>query len=123
MKKLLGIVVLGLMLSGNAYADEGLDITCLNMKTMLGQKSKPLKFRIEATAFYYFDEIKGELVAIKSSELIHGKDSFTVRFDNYEWGFQETLFEGDTKKTLTMSKYDYKNDKFLEHYACKTYKS
>ena len=28
------------------------------------------------------------------------------------------VFKGDTKPTMTMSKYDYKNKKFLEHYTC-----
>ena len=28
------------------------------------------------------------------------------------------VFKGDPKPTMTMSKYDYKNKKFLEHYTC-----
>ena len=28
------------------------------------------------------------------------------------------LFEGEEKPRMTMSKYDFKNNKFLEHYAC-----
>ena len=40
MKKLLGIVVLGLLLSSTANGDEGLDITCLNMKQAKARKRK-----------------------------------------------------------------------------------
>ena len=47
-----------------------------------------------------------------------GEDRFTAKFKDYELGFRMTLFEGDVKPTMTMSKYDYKNDKFLEHYKC-----
>ena len=47
-----------------------------------------------------------------------GEDHFTARFADYELGFQMIVFKGDTKPTMTMSKYDYKNKKFLEHYTC-----
>jgi hypothetical protein len=32
--------------------------------------------------------------------------------------FQMIVCEGDTEPTMTLSKYDYKNKKFLEHYKC-----
>jgi len=28
------------------------------------------------------------------------------------------VFDGDTKPSMTMSKYDFKNNRFLEHYKC-----
>jgi hypothetical protein len=28
------------------------------------------------------------------------------------------VFAGETEPTMTMSKYDYKNKRFLEHYKC-----
>jgi len=28
------------------------------------------------------------------------------------------VFDGDTKPSMTMSKYDFKNNRFLEHYQC-----
>ena len=47
-----------------------------------------------------------------------GEDQVTATFADYELGFQMVVFEGDTAPTMTMSKYDFKNKKFLEHYKC-----
>ena len=89
------------------------------MKSALfGRKYKPLNFKLETTAFHYFDYQKGQFQTIKSSELDTGEDYFTARFNDYELGFQLILFEGEEKPRMTMSKYDFKNNKFLEHYAC-----
>ena len=100
-------------------ADQGLNISCLNMKSMLGKKYEPLKFTLEAVGFKYFDQEKDKFVMIKAKDLDIGKDHFTARFADYELGFQMIVFAGDTKPTMTMSKYDYINDKFLDHYKCK----
>ena len=54
----------------------------------------------------------------KAKKLDISEDHVTARFADYELGFQMVIFEGDTKPTMTLSKYDYKNDKFLEHYKC-----
>ena len=102
----------------NSYADQGLKISCLNMKSMLGKKYEPLKFTLEAVGLQYFDQEKDKYVMIKANDLDMGEDHFTARFANYELGFQMIVFTGDTKPTMTMSKYDYKNKKFLEHYTC-----
>ena len=114
------IIILILLIWPNfLVADQGLEITCVNMKSALfGRKYKPLNFKLEATAFHYFDDQKGQFQTIKSSELDTGEDYFTVRFKEYELGFQLILFEGEEKPRMTMSKYDFKNNKFLEHYAC-----
>ncbi len=66
----------------------------------------------------YFDEEKDKFVMIKANELDIGENHVTARFADYELGFQMIVFAGETKPTMTMSKYDYKNDKFLEHYKC-----
>ena len=114
------IIILILLIWPNfLVADQGLEITCVNMKSALfGRKYKPLNFKLEATAFHYFDVQKGQFQTIKSSELYTGEDYFTARFEDYELGFQLILFEGEEKPRMTMSKYDFKNNKFLEHYAC-----
>ena len=114
------IIILILLIWPNiSVADQGLEITCVNMKSALfGRKYKPLNFKLEATAFHYFDDQKGQFQTIKSSELDTGEDHFTARFKDYELGFQLILFEGEKKPRMTMSKYDFKNNKFLEHYAC-----
>ena len=114
------IIILILILFPNkSFADQGLEISCLNLKSALfGRKYKPLNFKLEATAFHYFDDQKGRFQTIKSNELDTGEDYFTARFKDYELGFQIILFEGEEKPRIVMSKYDYHNNKFLEHYAC-----
>ena len=89
------------------------------MKSALfGRKYKPLNFKLETTAFHYFDDQKGQFQTIKSNELDTGEDYFTARFKDYELGFQIILLEGEEKPRMVMSKYDYHSNKFLEHYAC-----
>ena len=114
------ILILILLIWPNfSVADQGLKISCLNMKNgLFGRKYKPLEFKLEATAFHYFDNEKGHFQTIKSNELDTGEDYFTARFQDYELGFQIILFEGEEKPRMVMSKYDYHNNKFLEHYAC-----
>ena len=112
------LLVILILLPTISNADQGLKILCLNMKSMYSNKYEPLKFTLEAVGFQYFDKEKDKFVMIKANELDMGKDYFTVRFNDYELGFQMIVFEGDTKPTMTMSKYDYKNKKFLEHYKC-----
>jgi hypothetical protein len=99
-------------------ADQGLKISCLNMKSIYGKKYEPLKFTLETVGFQYFDQKKDKFVMIKASELEMGENHFTARLADYELGFQMIVFAGDTKPKMTMSKYDYKNKKFLEHYTC-----
>ncbi len=112
------LVLILILLPTISNADQGLKISCLNMKSILGKKYEPLKFTLEAVGLQYFDEEKDKFVMIKSSELDMGEDHFTARFADYELGFQMILFAGETKPTMTMSKYDFKNKKFLEHYKC-----
>ena len=112
------LVLILILLPTISNADQGLKISCLNMKSILGKKYEPLKFTLEAVGLQYFDEEKDKFVMIKSSELDIGEDHFTARFAEYELGFQMILFAGETKPTMTMSKYDFINKKFLEHYKC-----
>ena len=100
-----------------SIADQGLEISCLNLKSVLyAKKYKPLQFKLEATAFHYFDNKKGEFQTIQINQLDTGKDYFTARFKDYELGFQVILFEGEEYPQMVMSKYDYHNNKFLEQY-------
>ena len=113
------IILILILFQNTSFADQGLEISCLNLKSALfGRKYKPLNFKLEATAFHYFDDQKGQFRTIKSNELDTGEDNFTARFKDYELGFQIILFEGEEKPRIVMSKYDYHNNKFLEHYAC-----
>jgi len=112
------LIIVLLLLPTTSNADQGLNISCLNMKSVFGRKYEPLKFTLQAVGLQYFDEEKDEFVMIEANKLDIGENQVTARFADYELGFQMIVFEGDTEPTMTMSKYDYKNDKFLEHYKC-----
>ena len=57
------------MLPNLSFADQGLEISCLNLKSALyGKKYKPLNFKLEATSFHYFDDKKGH-VLVKNQPL------------------------------------------------------
>jgi len=112
------LIIILLLLPTTSNADQGLNISCLNMKSVLGRKYEPLKFTLQAVGLQYFDEEKSEFVMIKANKLDIDENQVTARFADYELGFQLIVFEGETEPTMTMSKYDYKNDKFLDHYKC-----
>ena len=114
------IIILILVLLPNvSFADQGLKISCFDMKSLIiGRKHDPLKFTLQAVGLQYFDKEKNKFVMIEANKLDIGENQVTARFVDYELGFQMIIFKGDTKPTMTMSKYDYKNKKFLEHYTC-----
>ena len=49
------LLVILILLPTISKADQGLKISCLNMKSMYGKKYEPLKFTLEAVGFQYFD--------------------------------------------------------------------
>ena len=113
------ILLILLLLPTTSYADQGLKISCLNMKdVIIGRKHDPLNFTMQAVGLEYFDKEKGEFIMIEANKLDIGENQVTARFADYELGFQMIVFDGDTKPSMTMSKYDYKNNRFLEHYQC-----
>ena len=112
------LIIILLLLPTTSNADQGLNISCLNMKSVLGRKYEPLKFTLQAVGLQYFDEEKDEFVMIEANKLDIGENQVTPRFADYELGFQMIVFDGDTKPSMTMSKYDFKNNRFLEHYQC-----
>ena len=113
------ILLILLLLPTTSNADQGLKISCLNMKyVVIGRKHDPLNFTMQAVGLEYFDKEKGEFVMIEANKLDIGENQVTARFADYELGFQMIVFDGDTKPSMTMSKYDFKNNRFLEHYQC-----
>jgi hypothetical protein len=113
------LLLILILLPTTSNADQGLKISCLNMKYVaIGRKHDPLKFTLQAVGLEYFDKKKGEFVMIEANKLDIGENQVTARFADYELGFQMIVFDGDTEPSMTMSKYDYKNKKFLEHYKC-----
>ena len=122
MKRVLLIILLHLSIfflvfAYQAQADQGVKILCVNMKNLLGKDYKIHKFKFDVMTFQYFDEKKRKYIEIPNKNLIIKKDFFAARFPEYELGFQ--IHESDGKNpVMSMSKYDYKNDKFLDHYLC-----
>jgi hypothetical protein len=113
------ILLILILLPTSSIADQGLKISCLNMKDIIiGRKHDPLNFTMQAVGLEYFDKEKGEFVMIEANKLDIGENQVTARFADYELGFQMIVFDGDTKPSMTMSKYDFKNNRFLEHYQC-----
>ena len=112
------LLLILILLPTISNADQGLKISCLNIKSIFGKKYEPLKFTLEAVGLQYFDEVEDKFVMIEASKLEIDEDIVIARFADYQLGFQRVLFEGDTKPTMTMSKYDFKNKKFVEHYTC-----
>ena len=113
------ILLILLLLPTTSNADQGLKISCLNMKdVIIGRKHDPLKFTMQAVGLEYFDKEKGEFIMIEANKLDIGENQVTASFADYELGFQMIVFDGDTKPSMTMSKYDFKNNRFLEHYQC-----
>ena len=85
---------------------------------IIGRKHDPLNFTMQAVGLEYFDKEKGEFIMIEANKLDIGENQVTARFADYELGFQMIVFDGDTEPSMTMSKYDFKNNSFLEHYKC-----
>ena len=116
MKKLFFILLF--LFPNISHADKGLNLTCKNLLSALGKQYEPLNFKLEVTGFHYFDKDHNEFKVIPADELVFGDDMFVAKFPEYELGFQRIVYAGETEQIITMSKYDFINDKFLAHYEC-----
>ena len=112
------IIFFIILLPLNCYADQGVNISCVNMKNLLDKEYIIHRYKFDVTTFKYFDHDKNLFVEVPNKNLIIKKDFFAARFPNYELGFQINEFDGGKDPIMSMSKYDYINDKFLEHYLC-----
>ena len=100
------------------FADQGVKISCVNMKNLLDQSYKIHKFKFDVTTFQYFDEKESKYIEIPNKDLTIKKDFFAARFPDYELGFQINEINEHKNPIMTMSKYDYKNGEFVDHYLC-----
>jgi hypothetical protein len=83
------ILLILLLLPTISNADQGLKISCLNLKDIIiGKKQDPLKFTMQAVGLEYFDKEKGEFIMIEANKLDIGENQVTARFADYELGFQ-----------------------------------
>ena len=112
------IIFFIILLPLNCYPDQGVNISCVNMKNLLDKEYIIHRYKFDVTTFKYFDHDKNLFVEVPNKNLIIKKDFFAARFPNYELGFQINEFDGGKDPIMSMSKYDYINDKFLEHYLC-----
>ena len=112
------IIFFIILLPFNCYADQGINIYCVNMKNLLDKDYIIHKYKFDVTTFQYFDHNKNLYVEVPNKDLIIKKDFFVARFPEFELGFQINEFEGKKDPIMSMSKYDYINDKFLDHYLC-----
>ena len=99
-------------------ADQGVNISRVNMKNLLDKNPRIQKFKFDVVTFQYYDQNKNSYIEVPNNKMIIKEDFFAARFPEYELGFQINVFEDDKKPIMSMSKYDYKNDKFLEDYIC-----
>ncbi len=104
--------------SANGFADQGVNISCVNMKNLLDKEYIVHRYKFDVTTFKFFDHDKNLFVKVPNENLIIRKDFFAARFSDYELGFQINEFEGGKDPIISMSKYDYINEKFLDHYLC-----
>ena len=119
MRFLLSFFIFLLILPLNkSYAEQGIDISCVNMKYLLDKEYIVHKYKFDITTFQYFDHNQNLFVEVPNEDLIIKKDFFAARFPEYELGFQIHEFDGKKNPIMSMSKYDYLNDKFLDHYLC-----
>ena len=79
------------------YADQGVKISCVNMKNLLDQNYKIHKFKFDVTTFQYFDEKESKYIEIPNKDLTIKKDFFAARFPEYELGFQINVFSNKKK--------------------------
>tara|TARA_B100000989_G_scaffold296997_1_gene281540 strand:+ start:760 stop:1125 length:366 start_codon:yes stop_codon:yes gene_type:complete len=121
MKKIL--IIIFIIYPTIVIADQGINLTCVNMLSNFGKIYKPVNYRLDAMSFEYFDESQNKIISIPTKNLEFGDDYFVVKFNDYELGFQKIIFDGDDEPTVTMSKYDFINSKFIDHYKCDINKS
>lgn len=111
-------LIIFILLPTIVCADQGVNIFCVNMKKLLDKEYKIHKFKFDVTTFQYFDEKKNIFVEVPNKNLIIKPNFFAARFSEYELGFKVNEFKDGRNPIMSMSKYDYKNDKFLDHYLC-----
>ena len=88
------------------------------MKNLLDEDYKVHKFKFDVMTFQYFDEKKNQFLEIANKDLIIKKDFFAARLPEYELGFQINKSNESKNPIMSMSKYDYKNNEFIDHYLC-----
>ena len=112
------VLIAFLLMCSTSFADQGLRISCLNMLTAIGEKHEPENYILDSVEFKYFDKTNNVLKKIKTKDLEIGNNYFTAKLANYQLTFENMLFKDEEKERMVLSKYDYKNQKYLDLYFC-----
>ena len=65
------------------YADQGVNISCVNMKNLLDKNPRIQKFKFDVVTFQYFDQNKNSYVEVPNNKMIIKEDFFAARFPEY----------------------------------------
>ena len=95
-------LIIFLLFPSILYADQGVDISCVNMKNLLDKNPRIQKFKFDVVTFQYFDQNKNSYVEVPNNKMIIKEDFFAARFPEYELGFQIKVFEEDDKKPIML---------------------
>ena len=112
------LLIAFLLMCSNSFADQVLNISCLNMLTAIGEKHEPENYILNSVEFKYFDKNNNVLKKIKTKDLEIGNNYFTAKLANYQLTFENMLFKDEEKERMVLSKYDYKNQKYSDLYFC-----
>ena len=99
------------------YTDQGVKISCVNMSNLLDKNPVIERFKFDVTSFQYYNSKIKSFIEIPNKNLTIGRNFFSVKLSEYELDFEINYFEDNKNSIMSMSKYDYINNKFLD-YLC-----
>ena len=99
------------------YTDQGVKISCVNMSNLLDKNPVIERFKFDVTSFQYYNSKIKTFIEIPNKNLTIGRNFFSVKLSEYELDFEINYFEDNKNSIMSMSKYDYINNKFSD-YLC-----
>ncbi len=99
------------------YTDQGVKISCVNMSNLLDKNPVIERFKFDVTSFHYYNSKIKSFIEIPNKNLTIGRNFFSVKLSEYELDFEINYFEDNKNSIMSMSKYDYINNKFSD-YLC-----
>ena len=99
------------------YTDQGVKISCVNMSNLLDKNPVIERFKFDVTSFQYYNSKIKSFIEIPNKNLTIGRNFFSVKLSEYELDFEINYFEDNKNSIMSMSKYDYINNKFSD-YLC-----
>ena len=99
------------------YTDQGVKISCVNMSNLLDKNPVIERFKFDVTSFQYYNSKIKSFIEIPNKNLTIGRNFFSVKLSEYELDFEINYFEDNKNSIMSMSKYDYINNKYSD-YLC-----